>query len=181
MPFVRAQLCRCLFCSCFLRLSVSAALFKMLSFAQSRDVQTVYTSAGLQDGGIAEAGHLLVALLLRRPLFSLYELQALFSFICNSLEMYIAMARKSFRNEKINMHGYKSQGQEKIKDAFLPLGTGVTFSHRKQMHAPDFLLLTSTLPPHLTPPPTPFMPRHHRALRAACHVFYMMPSLQTVQ
>lgn len=147
----------------------------MLPFAQPRDVQITYTSAGLQDGGIAEAGHLLVALLLRRPLFSLCELQALFSFICNSLEMHIAMARKSFQNEKINMHVYKSQGQEKIKDAFLPLSTGVTFSDRKRMHAPDFLLLTSPI----FPPPT--MPRHRRALRAACHVFYMMPSLQTVQ
>lgn len=67
------------------------------------------------------------------------------------------------------MHGYKSQGQEKIKDAFLLLSTGMTFSNRNSTRAPDFLL------------PPSFMPRYRRALRAACHVFYMMPSLQTVQ
>lgn len=67
------------------------------------------------------------------------------------------------------MHGYKSPGQEKIKDALLPFDTGMTLSDRNLTRAPDFLL------------PPSFVPRYRRALRAACHVFYMMPSLQTVQ
>lgn len=67
------------------------------------------------------------------------------------------------------MHGYKSQGQGKIKDAFLSPGTGVIFSNRSSTRTPDFLL------------PFSFVAMYRRALRAVCHVFYMMPSLETMQ
>lgn len=64
----------------------------MLPFAPSRDVHTACSGTVLQDGGVAEAGRLLVARLPRRCLVLLCTLQALFSFIRNSLEMHIAMA-----------------------------------------------------------------------------------------
>lgn len=67
------------------------------------------------------------------------------------------------------MHGYKSKGQGKIQYDFLLFSTDVTLSKRNSTRALDFLL-----PPSL-------VPRYRRAPRAACHVFYMMPSLQTVQ
>lgn len=86
----------------------------MAPFAQPMDVQTAHTNVAPWDGGAAEAGHLLVARLPPRRLFLLCALQGLFSFIRNSLEMHTAMACKSFQKEGINMHGDKSQGQEKI-------------------------------------------------------------------
>jgi len=64
----------------------------MLPLARSGDGQSAHTDAVPQVGGVAEAGHLLVAWRLHRRLLSLCALQGLFSFIRNSLETHIAMA-----------------------------------------------------------------------------------------
>lgn len=53
---------------------------------------SVQGCANCRMGGVTEARHLLVARLLRRYLCLLCALQALFSFIRNSLEMHLAMA-----------------------------------------------------------------------------------------